>query len=1366
MRQRRIRRSRPRTGRRNSQRAQQRRAQHRATKAQRAAMARRRLWNSRPGETRIIMSAGARQNYRRQGWNIYSVQAKCWAIDPDYEFDDGSNQGLRFHEVEFAYRGGHRPTQWSHNEWHDFVVNYFAYYDTYHTARDQQYHAHTAFVVRNGQGQVNLWHNENVLGANGLYGQGATYKLDALRDEVSDYTPETGINCLVQVIWNEIIRSSKTRSLPIFEHLQQIKDLQQEFEKVLKRKIDKGITFHDVRLWWESNKDYRNGITFRGLMADNKLAYKLTAKKRRLLFVAFQLKNRHYHVIEDPNLRQSLSHLELGETSKLIVERFRQQQRSEPINSENHIYVNKEELKIVKEEILKGEYRTDKEYVILESVIDREEAFCYGKRSHMYTVAAQVADATGIIPDHLFPTAMSFIHPVSRQHVIITEDYEIRKQMLEEMQREYTKIHEYPNANFEWRNQSESGLINSVLVESGDVPRSVYGPTVARTFNKAFPRSLWQQHVDWATYDIYKEHQYLLTVDINKAFSVACMDMDHDEIPIYSVMDSIEDVPDILEVGFYYLKKTEIKNSNGVLLYHLPEMWASLQFTSFLLTTGSIKRSDIVAFIGCRKTVSGRVASYLVGKIATYLPSQHLNKRLMNKLTGCIGIHQQKKIIAVLDNDRAMADYLAYNKAYDYKQVYCRPANDNLYVAEYREVKEKTTNHLTIYASIICRANMQVHKMMTQFSSSPYVKLLYVKVDEIGVGSSHPIKYCSVECSKPPKDISSSAMLKMLRKHKYSIKENNCLQKWQQYDPEKRRSNVWLVQAFKAKLPYIENPTNKDFRTRNSIIEGPPGCGKSFKIKTRVKQARKKKKRVLILSPMHSVVNQHADRIKCDGVVFSTCHAACGLSFDGSTKSRAVNLADFDLCIVDEFGCLDGGTLLALHRLFQTNKKCVIMLFGDSQQLEPVSMAVAYDFVKTRIALDLLGPNGFYTKMVFHEAGRYSMDHHAATQTISTTGKLEKSYWRQFAEINTPETFRDLVQRYPKHLAFTNKMRARINKIKHEQFLLDNNLPEDTIVAVTEPIRIIDGYKGSGFTLGRGFVLPVSEVNSETGEVTVVYKDNSIVLKKNKYELGYSETWHSAQGKSITVPHCVWGIGCRYVSRQGLFSVLTRVNPPKDVHESELLKIAVRPDHNWSKIYDDKLRTVIQLRPADLIAKQQKEYIYVLPEANYVGRTNNPRRRGLEHARLKHVEESPQVLFEFVSNGNERELNRIEQLVMAEYASKNGVELTNIIQPPKKAEETKKAKKKRNNHAEQNISKQDIVGAIKIAYSNGYMKIAKRVRVSRTKHLNVIVIRIRCADEQNKALVAKAKKKFVDQLVVELSKLRPDLQWSSVDFDI
>ena len=552
-------------------------------------------------------------------------------------------------------------------------------------------------------------------------------------------------------------------------------------------------------------------------------------------------------------------------------------------------------------------------------------------------------------PEHIRPQTNSFIHPISHQLYVQTDNFLDRMEIANACKETYKTL------NFNFCNQSISSMSRTIFENLfGKIRKSTHTNVAIELLD------------DYATMPISTTCDTTKHNDDDRVHfhfdkricyaSVATDILKNEYLPIFTIYDNI--VPykskknPIFECGLYLINEFVIDK------YHLrmQTQWMPHFEVKYLIEKGYITQKHIALQYISSLRLKGEILSQYVEYLFDMYPKSIANP-LWHHFYGSFNTKRKRENIAFITNEinEAICYYTNNRDSVSFSKL-----SDGSWLVEKKINERLMIDNCGLYSCVLGGGHIKLFDMLESLPFQMYMCLEGVRTDSVYVSyplkkrirsaiSSWEKKFCVVRGED-----ASSNPLRQQEKTPYRVEDN-----WNIPNPScvLRLAKVKLERYDLGFIKPQVFDKNADYSDKNILVQG---CAGSFKTGVLIDNY-KKWKNANFECKASAFTNVAKENLIKRGIAKDdgcTLHAMLGLGYNSDFIKATTN--KLDKILVDEYSMLDEELYVCLNRKVNNVKSdnFNIQLYGDYNQCGAVSDKVRHKLHKTQFLKQLLGKDG------------------------------------------------------------------------------------------------------------------------------------------------------------------------------------------------------------------------------------------------------------------------------------------------------------------------------------------------------------------------------------------------------------------------
>ena len=720
----------------------------------------------------------------------------------------------------------------------------------------------------------------------------------------------------------------------------------------------------------------------------------------------------------------------------------------------------------------------------------------------------------------------AYIHPTTGQYVTSYDDYNERKQIVEEL------FKQMPCEQFKWSNQSFQQIATTTFnVKYGVLPKSQMQENCRIDFDSQFTRPLIQQIADDK---ICEEGQ---GADVIKSYSSALLHNTYD-FPLYTIHDQIEPFDNKeIKCGFYKLDNVEY--AFGLII---PTGWYTWGVIDWLLKNGLLKRSHILQQYLSINYLKADTFKEFVKYCFSF--GIYEAKMLINSFIGQLNSKYNKMAKACIVDDYESALCL-YSQSLDKDEDFSLHMLNNLFLCKSVKKERLMSDYSPIYSHVIGLGIINLMKLIKAYWG-PKTQLLGVKVD-------------AVLFLNPKKEINQL---------KSSEEEMDCnieeyINKLGSYTSEHVKLCSRMV---KREVVLFEKETTE--RGNGMILTGRGGYGKTHKLVSMFIEEHKQNPDTHLLTFTNSNVSQIKDKIQKMTKTNVLELQNNVKTFDSFVNTRMFGetklidkIASMKKIFVDEFTNPPNRIMNLLYfGWLKSNKQLEVIMAGDPYQMQSIDENYSINYYESPAIRQMCGR--VKQLKYIESSARYTLDLKLALDKFLKTG------------VTTHFKFNKSHNQLNKWLCYTNNKRIELNKMVSDR--VSNNKGQKvtfkyqgkTETYSISPKMPLVCTQTDHLTFINGDYWEVQDINYDTVTIkctSIKREIQEIKIKQfqNWFTLAYAMTITKFQGSTIYEPYGVSELNHPCMNKNSVYVALSRATKYTDIHiDGTMNKKYFAPDNN------------------------------------------------------------------------------------------------------------------------------------------------------------------------------------------------------------
>ena len=700
--------------------------------------------------------------------------------------------------------------------------------------------------------------------------------LDEINTDNKKYYQKNG-ECCIWFLYNEL------KDVKGFSHLT-IKLIKDQFKMI--------------------NVDYENGITTNNLIDWIK---KFTNGFVSLHCLDPRLKRFEKYIGESSHIRKTLiycmndGHL-YPITNKTFKKSIAQKGRFELKNI--RWTLNCEDYKRIR-----SEKELDK---LINGEIDEKHRLIIIDDDKMMTVLCMVINKYQFLMDINIKQSkvVMFIHPTTQQIIIISQNYEERKELCDMLFNKMEGVE-----NFRFKNQSITTIGNSLLEQLvGEIKKSHYNTKTQEIIDDYTPYPMIQR-IDEISSDFGVE-----CIDVKRSYTNVMLNNKYD-YPIYTPADSFEKFDGKrISCGEYLVEDFEIFN-----IKFKKAVW-NANFINYLIANKFLSKNKIKYVLKPSYKIKADTFKKFVEYVKENIPEKinelKIQKSIINFVIGQFNQHWITSEKGFITSSFEVASGMYHKIKYEEKnECQLDNINDYYFIREtYR--KRLQCDNTSIWRHIICGGLINLVKLIENHYDAEKSTLIGVRVDSIYIKK--PIK-------TTPKDLEKLGHRWENEFHIPHIKE---------HEPRP----VFDEKYFKRR-EWKKTKNEKDVEGKSFCCQGMGGSGKSYLL------LENNDDDTIVLSFTNKAINNLRNKNK--DINISTLSKYFGHDMD-----RRRSMKEIKKIQIDEYSMVSMYFWEILYKIKKNNPHIIFEIYGDFNQCRSVEEYKRYfNFFKTDFLKEICDDN-------------------------------------------------------------------------------------------------------------------------------------------------------------------------------------------------------------------------------------------------------------------------------------------------------------------------------------------------------------------------------------------------------------------------
>lgn len=808
------------------------------------------------------------------------------------------------------------------------------------------------------------------------------------------------------------------------------------------------------------------------------------------------------------------------------------------------------------------QYSYNEPYVMVESVDDYLKYDGDAKIVYINTItdlsrlAQKVTLETGFLLEygHYRNASLDmFQHPVKGHIAVAAYDYHERFAIADDLLKETKYV------GFRWTNQTYMKLAQSLMqLRVGKITKSYYSPDLQEIMN-LYPMKPWIVQVS-----PFEQGDKPKAFDRCKCYTEVMMNF-QSYWNVFSMYDDAEPFTGKKIVPGEYILKHPVWIADKTILI---ERGVPHNVVSYLLEEEYITLDDIGYVIKASKALEPETFKPLLEEMIRRWPKNY--KHLVNHLIGSFNQKYTKTTDVAMTTSFETA--LATQMHYPNEHIKMAKVGDVWFLRKEHQ-DEKQEGMCPIWRQIIGEGIINLDRMHRAIVG-PNTRVLSYNTDSITVVNPREDFVPVPKADAKPGDICAEHV-----KHLRGTP----------------------IEEIILSEEYVYNPAPWRKRTKDEIMEtgescmvtGMPGSRKSTMLKELFEDDLLDNKKVAVVS----VTNTAAANVRRDDVAVKGVTNSHTLdSFFPKESSRAnwkAKVADLDVVMMDE-GSMTQKKWFEFLRQAYTDKKFLFRLFQDSNQCHAIEEDnMWYDYMDSK-AIRLMCDQNLCD--LEYQQGRYDSVLHSELVSFIETRTLSEN-WKQ-KRLFTPEEC-DF------NIVMTKKTRDTLNTKWYTQRSVGKNVVKINNMSVFVGMPLISYVNLKSFNIWNSERYYIKSIKTDYIELERDGELRSLArseLKSPNFLYGYADTVYRVQGATLRFAYNVHEVGA--MTWNNLYVALSRPTTMDSIG----IKFTSR---EFVKQMPPKKGRIVAPTKVTL----SDCYIYKIHDGEYmyIGRTNKPERRFLEH---------------------------------------------------------------------------------------------------------------------------------------------------------